>query len=532
MPSAESSPEPVLAAGVQRLRFATQAPWIEVVLPWRGGSWGSNLVVRTHMEPLIDVDHETTELVPMLAESWEMTSPDATEWTFHLRKGVPFHDGWGEFTARDVPHVIARNAESQLSTDGPSFRAKYGESEAEVMRQVEIVDDYTVKLKPMSPDVDLDLTASSQYGNFLMHSKAQWDAVGPEGSERQPAGTGAYRLVDRQVGTALLWQRVADHWRKVPDFPEFEMLLVTEEATRMAMLLGHEVQMTELPRDLHETAVNQGFAVFSTVNPVSQTFFVFGGIYAPNVPEYAPDDPLNNIKVREAINRAVDRDLINQEIFKGVGDPLKVLGYHPNLPGWNPRWQDDFQAKYGFDPARSRELLAEAGYPEGFDLKLFLMHFPGYPETTALNEYMFTALRDIGIGVEIEEIEVARYRQEFQLARKSQGTMHTRRTSFTTPMVVNRWYNAQPPLGNYGSYELPDDIQQKFDAAFGATSKEAQAQFLREIGDFKFDNYSEVPLFWIPGQAVVDPRVISEYVWPGNVDAGFDHFEYIKATRQ
>jgi ABC-type transport system substrate-binding protein len=393
----------VVTAKMKRLRFATQAPWTEISLPWRGGSWGSNLVVRVHMEPLIDVQPQTTELVPNLATSWRMINP--SEWEFKLRKGIPFHYGYGEFTAQDVPHVIARNAESNLSTDGPWFRAKYGKTEPEVNKNVEIVDNYTIKLKPVLPDVDIDLTASSQYGNFLMHSKAQWDKVGLEGSEKQPAGTGAYKLVDRKPGTFILWERVEDHWRKVPEFQEFEMVLVAEHATRLAMLLGGEISMTELPRELHPEAVAKGFKVWSTVNPMTQAFGIFGGGFGVDTPEYDPNMPASNVKVREAINRAIDRDAIYKKVFKGVGEPLYVQGYHERLPGWNPRFKTQFQEKYAYDPAKARQLLKDAGYPNGFTFKLWLMQFPGFPETTAITEAIFNYLRDVGIDVSIEEIQ-------------------------------------------------------------------------------------------------------------------------------
>ena len=78
---------------------------------------------------------------------------------------------------------------------------------------------------------------------------------------------------------------------------------------------------------------------------------------------------------------------------------------------------------------------------------------------------------------------------------------------------------------------MPTEHQTNWDNAFAAKTKTEQEDLLRTIGDWKFDNYSEIPLAWLPGQAVVDPAVISEYVWPGNVDAGFDHFEYIKAAQ-
>jgi ABC-type transport system substrate-binding protein len=519
----------VATSKVERLRFATLAPWIEMVLPWRGGSWGANLVVRVHMEPLIDVHYKSTELVPNLATSWKLEN--AQEWTFNLRDDVPFHYGWGNFSAQDVPHVIARNSESGLSTDGPDFRKRFGETEEEVLRQVEIVDDYTLKLKPRVPSVDMDLSASSQYGNFLIHSKKQWDEVGLEASQREPAGTSSYKMVDRDVGVWILWERVENHWRHTPEFQEFEMVLVPEHATRLAMLLSEEVGMTELPRELHAEAIAQGNEVHGTVNPETQVYGVWGGCYGEDTPDYDPNNPLSNVKVREALIRAIDLEEINAKIFEGWGRPMHLQAYHPNLPGWSDRWENEFNANYGYDPERSKELLTEAGYPDGFEMKYLLFQFPGFAETTALTEATLNAWREIGVTGTIQEMEYAKYRETMRVPRKSHGTFHWIRSSFTTPMVETRWDNARPPVGSGISCELSVEMQEVWDNAFEANTKEELNSLLTQIGNWKFDNYSEAPMFWMPGQVLADPKVVEEYIWPGNVDAGFDHFEYIKAAK-
>ena len=85
--------------------------------------------------------------------------------------------------------------------------------------------------------------------------------------------------------------------------------------------------------------------------------------------------------VRQALNKAVDRDEINEFIFKGGGAPYRVVDYHPTLPGFNPEWDERWEEMYGFDPDRAMELLAEAGYPDGFSMKIYGAHtLPGVPE--------------------------------------------------------------------------------------------------------------------------------------------------------
>jgi len=146
-PAATATLTPPPTSTIERLKFATTAPWIEVVLSWKGGSFATNLIVRNFAEPLVDTDHRTGTLVPGLATSWEMTTPDAKTWTFKLREGVPFHFGWGELTAKDVVHTISQIVAEGIATDSGIFKTLFGRTEEEVRRSVQTPDDYTIVFK-------------------------------------------------------------------------------------------------------------------------------------------------------------------------------------------------------------------------------------------------------------------------------------------------------------------------------------------------------------------------------------------------
>ncbi|MBI3329365.1 MAG: hypothetical protein HYZ81_22010 [Nitrospinae bacterium] len=259
-PAAAPAPTPT----VERLKFATTAPWIEVVLSWKGGSFATNLIVRNFAEPLVETDHRTGALIPGLATAWEMTTPDAKTWTFKLRKGVPFHFGWGDFTAKDVVHTISQIVSEGLATDSGVFRTLFGKTEEEVRKSVQTRDDYTVVFKLLRPETNLDFVLSAQAGNLLIHSKAQWDKEGLAGTQKRPAGTGPWQFVEQQLGQWLLFRRVENHWRKTPEFKEFQILFGPEEATRLAMLLAGEVHVTEVSRDLHKDTIAKGMKVLNS----------------------------------------------------------------------------------------------------------------------------------------------------------------------------------------------------------------------------------------------------------------------------
>src|SRR5215831_17617788 len=168
-----------------------------------------------YLETLLDLDPKTGAFIPRLAERWE-ANPDMTEWTLFLRKGVPFHFGYGEFTARDVVHshsLMLR--EETVATFVGMWRN---------VEEVQVINDYQVVFRMKSPATTLPY-ALSRSGDLRMVSKAQWDKEGLEGFEKRPAGTGSYQYVGRKTGISVEYARVDNHWGEKPDFKELESAL-------------------------------------------------------------------------------------------------------------------------------------------------------------------------------------------------------------------------------------------------------------------------------------------------------------------
>ena len=110
--------------------------------------------------------------------------------------------------------------------------------------------------------------------------------------------------------------------------------------------------------------------------------------------------------VREAMNRAINREQIINELFKGRGEPMYTTIFHDTLEGWNPRWKDEFDAKYGYDPELAKELLDQAGYPgdngqNRFSLEVYQSSLPGLPETIEVAQTVAQSFEDIGIDVKL-----------------------------------------------------------------------------------------------------------------------------------
>src|SRR4029453_2875480 len=145
------------------------------------------------LETLLDVDPKTGEYTARLAEKGQ-PSPDYKERTFTLRKGVPFHYGYGQFTAKDVVHSHSLMMRQEATaTLVQTWRG---------VEEVKVVNDYQVVFRMKRPSTPLPY-AVSRAGDLRMVSKAQWDKEGIEGFDKRPAGTGSYRYVGRQPGLSL-----------------------------------------------------------------------------------------------------------------------------------------------------------------------------------------------------------------------------------------------------------------------------------------------------------------------------------------
>ena len=150
--------------------------------------------------------------------------------------------------------------------------------------------------------------------------------------------------------------------------------------------------------------------------------------------------------MREAINRAINRDEINQQLFGGIGERHPTWGFHPNLPGWNPRWSEEFDEKYGFDPEKACQLLKEAGQ-EGYKLKFLLTELPGAPEMVPMGEAAYSYLSNVGIDVESEAIEWSSYRTEYYRPGKLHGVIAASRGTYRPAEITLRFYNRSGPTG-------------------------------------------------------------------------------------
>jgi peptide/nickel transport system substrate-binding protein len=455
--------------------------------------------------------------VPMLATDWSM-SPDGKTWTFNLRKGVQWHFGWGEFTARDVVHTLQRH----VRADSMSVQVSITR---ELLENLEVVNDSQIIFRLPQPRTDLHIQLSTRWYNMML-CKAHFDAEGQEGLNREMVGTGPYQFKERVLGQHLFLERVPfTHWRVTPDFKELQMFLVPEPTTRLAMLLRGEAHLALIPFDTQPQATAKGMKVFKATVPTMPVFAMFGGNYLASKPHYDPTIPWTKRQVRQALNHAVDRKAIQNSILGGRGEPMAVTFWHATLPGWNPQWLNTYEEHYGYDPPRAKALLAVAGYPKGFKATYILTPRPELPELMEVGQVIANYWREIGVDLKLEEREFAWWREKL-LKEQLHGLAWTDATvRFEGRDIMRLMYYSKGVAHFFES----TFVDQKYEQFIAIADPQEQDQILREAGNHLFEEYASLPLFWLYTEFVANPQVVADYKTSGMLPPR--HLEYIKAVR-
>ena len=480
-------------------------------------------------EYLLDSDPVSDEMIPGLALEWAVE--EGPQVRFKLRKGIQFHDDWGEFTSADVVHTLM-NHQRDDSTHGEVLYF------INVTPTAEVVSDYEVIIKLARNDSNFFAQFSRLQGGFEIISKAHHEAEGDPivvGEDAPIAGTGTYEYLERAQSQNVVFERTEDHWRFTPDFPELEIKFITEASTRLASLLTGEIHLTNLPEDSLQQAVADGYGVVRGNVTALRAFAQFRGQYeneasAKGTGYMDTGSPFLDVRVRQALNRAINRTEINDAYFGGKGVVMQVNHLNPGRPGWNQRWVDEFESKYGFDPDAATGLLSQAGYNSSNTLEIDVNVAPlsRYAGADDIIEIMAGYWRDIGV-------KVNQYTQDTAIRRaKGRAFEYTREISMggtsSNITIGPKVYNTSfPPRGGGVEILASSKIMSEFIQTLDPVKADALA---RQMGDIFFDEFISIPLFWLPAEAVINKDVIAGWVWPGSITGTWTHLEYIEAVKK
>jgi peptide/nickel transport system substrate-binding protein len=302
----------------------------------------------------------TLGLEPALALKWEQTSP--TVWRFHLRPNVKWQDG-SPFTAGDVVFSLGR-----IQARSSTMRAPLS-----VVKEARKIDDLTVDFETNQPDPIFP----QEQSNFMIMSKA-WceknNAVEPvliggkddNFAVRNSMGTGPFRLVSREPDSNTVVEKNPDWWDKPEhNLDRVEFHVISSAATRTAALLSGEMDMIYdvPPQDIARIGKAPGLRLIQ--NPELRTIYLGLDMYRDELPtsDVKGKNPFKDQRVREAFSLAIDEQAIVQRVMGGLGHPTAML-WGPGVNGYDAAL--DVRPKP--DPAKAKQLLAAAGYPNGFSV--------------------------------------------------------------------------------------------------------------------------------------------------------------------
>ncbi len=334
-------------------------------------------VVGLHIwDNLVYRDPVTREIGPCLATSWKIV--DDLTWEFKLRKDVKFHNG-DPFTARDVKF----NFERVLNPDQKSPQRPKHIS----IKSVEVIDDYTVRFRTDKPyPVMLERLA-----NFQMISEKYTKEKGDAYVALNPVGTGPYKFVSWKKGQELVVEANEQYWKGAPPVKTLVWRTIPETTTQIAELLAGGVDFIEsVPPDQIDLINNSGVARVVEVRVLPVAFIKLDGAGrgGPN--------PFQDKRVRQAINYAANIDGYIKHIMKGRAVRIATWA-SPYAFGYDPSIKP-----YPYDPEKAKKLLAEAGYPNGFEVRHVNSH-QRIPGQRQFIEALQQDLAKVGIRMKIQE---------------------------------------------------------------------------------------------------------------------------------
>jgi peptide/nickel transport system substrate-binding protein len=508
---------PAYGQGVDRLVIAVDPPAGDTNLFW---ATSADVTLFPALPRLVGNDPVTGEYnSDGLAESWE-ANEDFSAWTFHLHQGVPWHFDWGEVTAHDVVHSY------DLNVQPDSMQSGVGQLRGAT---VEALDDHTVRFSFDGPRVGFLFSVASR-GSMLVYSQAQYEEEGVEGYQRRPAGTEHYRFVERRPGDRLIFERVDDHWSgQDAHFAELEFRWAPEPATKLALLLAGEAHISDLARELQPDALAAGMEIIGSLNPSVQVTGMFNGLYLKSGdPAANPELPWADIRVREAMNRALNREELIDILYGGRADLLVRYGMDSRHEGYVPELEERFAAEYGYDPERARELLAEAGYPDAFPepvIPIISSVLQGNPEFGTMAELFQVYFEEIGLQTEIREMDWASLGA---LGRGRQSyVIHPIRNAPIRPTEVHLINSYTSEGSQFHGYEN-DTIQGYVDQLVATIDPEERDKIAGEAFTYLFEQYSDMPIAALRAEMTVNPEVVAEWPFPGVTTAGMSHWHLIE----
>ena len=347
----------------------------------------------------------TTEIEPGMAESWDV-SADGKVYTFKLRKGVKFHSAKHFTPSRDMnADDVIFTFERQWKKDHPfhkvsggSYEYFEGMSMPDLLSSIEKVDDYTVKFvlnRPEAPmlanlAMDFAVIASAEYADAMMKAGT------PEKIDQWPIGTGPFVFEGYKKDAQIRYTANKDYWKGKAPIDKLVFAITPDASVRYAKLKAGECQVMPYPNPADLAAMKAD----ANINLMEKEGLNVGYLAYNTLMK-----PFDDVRVRKALNHAINKAAIIDTVFQGAGKPAKNP-IPPTIWSYNNATVDD-----AFDLETAKKLLADAGYPNGFEMKIWAMPVqrPYNPNARRMAEVIQADWAKIGVKAEIVSYEWGEY---------------------------------------------------------------------------------------------------------------------------
>jgi peptide/nickel transport system substrate-binding protein len=474
-------------------------------IPSRMDAPAGNIVHASFGEPLIERKADRS-LAPRLAKQWSV-SPDGLVYTFDLRNDVKWHDGQ-PFTSEDVKYTL-----EQVGKEGSTnSRAAQWRS---ILDKVETPspDKAIVRLKKVDISAIYGLAAPGVATQAMFSSK-YISGAGDDAAAQKPVGTGPWKFSELRPAESVKFTAVENHWRQTPAFADLVIRQIPEDATRIAAVQRGEIDLAQVPLSSAKQLQEAGASLF--IQPNAYALFIsLQGQYLPSrgdkfkkdVPWAA--DPADAAgwekarKVREALNVAIDRQAIVDTILAKqaipTAYPYAVPGSVFDDPGFKPP---------AYDPAKAKQLLAEAGYANGFDMPLLLAEAGGRPLAPEVGQSVAQFWQAIGVRVRQSKVDFTAQVRAGTIDRTLAGQAFTFGLyTYDEPFVGH--------VGNFGSeaetqfgaeYKPLDDLIAK---AASTNDPDARQKIQIEMGKMVVEQNFMISIAWVHALVAGGKRVKS-----------------------
>ncbi|GMU72936.1 MAG: peptide ABC transporter substrate-binding protein, partial [Burkholderiales bacterium] len=359
---------------------------------------------------IVDFERGGTSVVPGLAQKWEI-SPDGTVYTFHLRKGVKWHNHRDWKPTRDLnADDIIFSIERQWKESNPYFKVTSSNHSyfndmglPKLLKSVEKVDDYTVRITLNRPEAPFLSDLAMEYAGIQSkeYADAMLKAGTPEKIDQEPIGTGPYYLVRYIKDAIIRYKAFPQFWGGKAKIDDLIFAITPDASVRWAKLQKGECHVMPYPNPADLEAMRKDPNVKVLEQP---------GLNVGYLAYNTQKKPFDDVRVRKAVNMAINKKAIIDAVYLSAGIPA-TNPIPPTMWSYNKSIKDD-----PYDPAAAKKLLAEAGFPNGFTTDLWAMPVqrPYNPNARRIAELMQADLAKVGIKAEIKSFEWGEYRKRMQ----------------------------------------------------------------------------------------------------------------------